>query len=82
MSVLQTITGKRVLLVESRESAKKCLRDQAMKKKNAQTTHRPGELPHKRAALQLITSKQRSEIAENTNRARFAKTKKSRQPHD
>jgi hypothetical protein len=54
----------------------------AMKKKNAQTTHRPSELRHKRAALQLITSKQRSEIAENTNRARFAKTKKSRQPQD
>jgi len=53
-----------------------------MKKKNAQTTYRPGELRHKRAALQLITSKQRSEIAENTNRARFAKTKKSRQPQD
>jgi hypothetical protein len=32
--------------------------------------------------LQMITSKQRSEIAENANCARFAKTKKSRQPHD
>jgi hypothetical protein len=53
-----------------------------MKKKNAKATHRPGEPRHKRAALQAITSKQRSEIAENANRARFAKTKKSRQPRD
>jgi hypothetical protein len=51
-----------------------------MKKKNAQA--RPGEPRHQRAALQAITSKQRSEIAENAKRARFAKTKKSRQPQD
>jgi hypothetical protein len=53
-----------------------------MKKKNVQAAHRPGELRHKRASLQAITSEQRSAIAENANRARFAKTKKSRQPHD
>jgi hypothetical protein len=53
-----------------------------MKKKNPQATDRPGELKHKRAALKSITSKQRSEIAQNANRARFAKTKMSRQPHD
>jgi hypothetical protein len=53
-----------------------------MKKKNVQVTHRPGELSHKRAALQAITSKQRSEIAASAGRARFAKIKKSRQPQD
>jgi hypothetical protein len=53
-----------------------------MKKKNAQAAHRPGEPRHKRGALQAITSKQRSEIAESAGRARFAKPKRSRQPQD
>jgi hypothetical protein len=53
-----------------------------MKKKNTQATTRPSERRHKRAALEAITSKQRSEIAENANRARFARTKESRQPQD
>jgi hypothetical protein len=53
-----------------------------MKNKKAQATYRPDELKHKRAALEAITRKQRSEIAGNANRGRFAKTKKSRQPQD
>jgi hypothetical protein len=53
-----------------------------MKKKNTKANYRPGEPRHKREALQAITSKERSEIARNANRARFAKTKKSRQPQD
>jgi hypothetical protein len=36
----------------------------------------------RRAALKAVPSKQLKEMAESANRARFAKTKKSRQPRD
>jgi hypothetical protein len=41
-----------------------------------------GEVNRRRAALKAVPPKQRREIAESATRARWAKTKRSRQPHD